>query len=106
MKAFLREKYRYVAFRLVSEKEFERKEFEKALNLEFAKILGETGYSKVAPKLISFNGKNGIIRTTAMAIDDLLVACSLMTKISGVPSHLVTTSISGTINKLKKRARA
>ena len=112
MKAVLREKHRYLAFGLISEKKYglgndkeQVRSLERAVNAELLHILGEIGLSKVMPRLILFDGKAGILRTTTKGIADLRTAVALVTSLEGSPAHLRSMLVSGTIAALKRKLK-
>jgi len=112
MKAVLREKHRYLAFELVSEKKYDfgndkekLRELERSINSELLHALGEIGLSRVMPRLILFDGKIGVIRTTTKGIDDLRTSITLMTSLEGGPAHLRSLIVSGTIAALKRKLK-
>lgn len=110
MKAVLREKHRYLAFELISEKKYEGEKeqihiLERAINSELLHALGEIGLSKVMPRLVFFDGRIGILRTTTKGIADLRAAIALVTSLEGSPAHLHSLSTSGTIAALKRKLK-
>jgi RNase P/RNase MRP subunit POP5 len=110
MKAVLRERHRYLAFELITEKKYGKEKeqvrnLERVINAELLHVLGEMGLAKVMPRLLIFNGKIGVLRTTTKGITDLRTAIALVTSFEGNPAHLRSLSTSGTIAALKRKLR-
>lgn len=110
MKAVLRERHRYLAFELISEKKYgvEKEHIrilERAINAELLHALGEIGLAKVMPRLVFFDGKIGILRTTTKGIGDLRAAVALVTSLEGSPAHLRSIFTSGTIAALRRKLK-
>jgi RNase P/RNase MRP subunit POP5 len=103
MKAKLREDYRYIRFKIISEKEYNKQEFEKHLRTALAKILGELGYAKCLPRLLYYGSGQGIIKVLRDGEKEARVALALVTKFDSSPLHLQTVFVSGTMKGCKAK---
>lgn len=110
MKAVLRERHRYLAFELITERKYGKEKeqvrnLERAVNAELLHVLGEIGLAKVMARLLIFNGNAGVLRTTTKGITDLRTAVALVASLEGNPAHLRSLLVSGTIAALKRKLK-
>ena len=103
MKAKLREDYRYVRFKIISEKEYTKQEFEKNLRQALARILGELGYAKCLPRLLYYGSGQGIVKILRDGEKETRAALALVAKFDSNPIHLQTVFVSGTIKGCKSK---
>ena len=93
----LREKYRYIKFKVISDKEYSKQDFEKHLRKSLMVLLGELGYSECLPKLVSYSVKEGIVKVLREREKDARTAIALITEFDNNSIHIQTTFVSGTI---------
>jgi len=103
MKAKLREDYRYIRFKIISEKEYGKQEFERHLRQALARILGELGYSRCLPRLLYYGSGQGIIKILRDGEKEARAALALVTKFDSSPIHLQTVFVSGTMKGCKSK---
>lgn len=103
MKSILREKFRYVKFKVISEKEYTKQEFERQLRQALLMVLGEIGYSRCFPKLILYSGKEAIVKVLRDQEKETRAALALVTKFDSAPIHLQVVFVSGTIQGCKSK---
>lgn len=102
MKSILREKYRYIAFKAVSSRTYERNEFESKLRQELIGLLGEIDYSVVLPKIIFYENGKGMLKVLRQGLDKTKAALSLVDSFGEEKMHLIPIFVSGTIQGCKK----
>ncbi len=101
----LREKHRYIAFQLISERSFRKEEVRKAVWEASLSALGVLGSARAKPWFIKFDEKSqtGIVRVDRKHVEELRFALTLMTEINGSRAIFRTLGVSGTIKRLKKK---
>lgn len=102
MKAILKEKYRYIAFKIESKKKIDKKEFEKHLQKALILLVGEIDYPSMMPKLVHYKGNTGIIRILKDSAEKAKLAMSMITKLNGADVHLQSVFTSGTLSACKR----
>ena len=107
MKGTLRQRYRYIAIRMLPTQEIDKFEFEKRLQRSMLSKLGEIQYSLSMPRIITYNRSTAILRTRREGIDQTLLSLAMISKIGTERIHLQSIFVSGSIlgckNKLKKQ---
>jgi ribonuclease P/MRP protein subunit POP5 len=95
----LREKKRYLAFRLVSEGDepVDRKAFLDEVYYATQTLLGDHGSSEIGYRLMDFNGREGVMRVSLGAVETARAALATVHTIKGQRSLIVVAGISGTI---------
>ena len=104
----LREKRRYIAFRLKAKKKFTKHRVAAAIIEKCLELFGAFGTSKIAPKLVEFYPEKhaGILRCERSHVKHAKLCITLLSVVDGertVPKILVT---SGTIRKAKEALEA
>ncbi len=99
LKSILRDKKRYLLFKVFSEEKINEKE----IAIEIFKNSG-IFYSKINPK-IKFEGNFGIIKTNPKAIEDLERILAVITEVNKKRAHLLPLYISGSLKKIKEKIR-
>lgn len=96
---------RYIGFKIISDKEIEPKEFEKAVKDSFMRLFGEFGLSSANPKLLyEFWDKNtGVLQTNNIAIPKIKISLALLKEIGGIKIIVQTLKVFGTLKKIKER---
>ena len=93
----LRDKKRYIAFELTSEKPVNRQEFNKEMLSSIGSLFGDTGWSEINPGLISYDGNFGIIRCRREKTGKTRAALACINNSRGVRISIFVLGISGTI---------
>jgi len=93
----LREKKRYIAFEINSEKMIIRQELVREIFNSTISLFGDTGASEINPALMSFEGKFGILRCTRDKTNKTRVCLACINNIRGICVSIRVLGISGTI---------
>ena len=99
LKSILRDKKRYLLFKVFSEEKINEKE----IAIEIFKNSG-IFYSKINPK-IKLEGNFGIIKTNPKAIEDLERILAVITEVNKKRAHLLPLCISGSLKKIKEKIK-
>ncbi len=101
----LRDKHRYIAFRLIGERTFKKDEVKRAIWEASLSTLGVLGSARVKPWFISFDEKTqtGIVRVDRKHVEDLRLALTLLTEINGSRVIFRTLGVSGTMRRVKRK---
>lgn len=91
---------RYILFSYEG-KAIDEPAFKHALYKEALKFFGEYGISEAALKLISFDGKAGIIRCERDYLDKMLGFLALLSSLDGSDARLRAFKSSGTLKALE-----
>jgi ribonuclease P/MRP protein subunit POP5 len=103
VKPTMRDKRRYVSFKVEAEGASSEREAGDALKSAVLAFLGELGYAKANPKPILFDPNTGfgIIRCAATETEFIRSSLALISKIGGKKAAVRLLSNSGSIKKLK-----
>ncbi len=93
----LRDKKRYMAFELISEQKISRLELSQEIFNSMCSLFGDVGCSEINFKLLSFEGRFGIIRCAKGKVDETRAALACITKIRGIRISILILGVSGTI---------
>lgn len=95
----LREKKRYIAFRLLSESSdpVDRKVLLDEIYFATQTLLGDSGSSEIGYRLMDFDGTQGIMRVNHGALELARAAMATVYVVKGARAHLVIHGVSGTI---------
>lgn len=103
----LREKKRYVAFEVISSKQFSFQDVSRAISNAMLSFVGEFGTANagVIPISNTFNAEihKGLIKVNNKYVDVLKAALTLISNINEVPVITRTIGVSGMINKALKK---
>lgn len=99
----LREKKRYIAFRIISEGAINRKELSDELFYSICSLFGDIGASEINPSLISYDRKYGILRCSRDRTQDARAALACINRIKGGNVSIMVLGISGTIRGAMER---
>jgi len=101
----LRDKRRYVAFRVIGERSLKREEVKKAIGRAALETLGVVGTAKAAPWLVEFNEETqeGIIQVNREHVEDVRFAVTLIRNVGGSRVIFRTLGVSGTMKRLRKK---
>lgn len=93
----LRDKKRYIAFEVTSEQAVARRELsEEILNSAYS-LFGDAGCSEVDLRLISYDGKCGIIRCASQKTVETRAALACINNVRRIRVSILVLGISGTI---------
>ena len=93
----LREKKRYIAFEIMSEKTMNRQELVREILNSMISIYGDKGASEINPSLMSFDGKYGILRCEREKRVETRAGLACINNIHGIRVSILVLGISGTI---------
>ena len=103
----LKEKNRYLVYRVISEKKFKYEEIKKSLYNAIKNFIGEYGIAKagvnIMPETFIDDKQTGIIKTNQKNIDLIKSAIMLIKEIDGKKAKIETIYTSGTIKKAKSK---
>ncbi|MDW7726705.1 MAG: Rpp14/Pop5 family protein [Candidatus Methanoperedens sp.] len=93
----LRDKKRYIAFEVTPGQQIKRRNLEKEIFDSAGSLFGDTGLSEMNPRLISYNGRYGIIRCNRALTEETRAALACINISGGIRLSLHVLGISGTI---------
>lgn len=93
----LRDKKRYIAFEVTSGQKIKRRDMENEIHDLTRSLFGDTGCSEMNLRLISYDGKYGIIRCIRDRTEETRATLACITNIKEVRLSLQVLGISGTI---------
>lgn len=98
----LREKKRYVAFKINSEADFSRKQAENGINMAILNYIGELGYARAGPILVDFNKNKGVLRVNNKELNNVRASLSLVKTVENKKAFISSITASGILNKARK----
>ena len=95
----LREKKRYLAFRVVAEGDeaFDRKAFLDEVYYATQSLLGDAGSAEIGYRLMDFDGRRGVLRVSLASVEAARAALATVCAIKGQRAAIVVAGVSGTI---------
>lgn len=93
----LREKKRYLAFKIISEDTINRRELNGELLDSICLLFGDTGASEINPSLMSYDGRYGILRCQKDRTSETRAALACINKVRGGRVSIMVLGISGTV---------
>jgi ribonuclease P/MRP protein subunit POP5 len=93
----LREKKRYIAFKIISENTINRRELTEELFDSMYSLFGDKGTSEIYPALMSYDGVSGVLRCHKDRTLDTRAALACINRISGGCVSIQVLGISGTV---------
>lgn len=93
----LREKKRYIAFKIISENRINRRELTEELLDSMYSMLGDKGISEINPSLMSYDGGFGILRCQKDRTSDTRAALACINMVRGGCVSIKVLGISGTV---------
>lgn len=104
MKPTLRDNYRYVVVRIVSDYQLSKEDLDKIVQRDLVPVIGQIHYSKVMPKVVFFDRfkQSGIIRCLNEGNELLRSGLSIITSYNSEKVHVMPVFTSGTIRKAKE----
>jgi ribonuclease P/MRP protein subunit POP5 len=99
----LRSRKRYIAFRIIAEKEVDERSLSRALTDSMMSLFGECFTAGSGIRLEYFDGQKGIIRCHREALEKVMVAFTLIDRVGEVRVIPLTIGVSGTIKRCKRK---
>ncbi|CAG1001872.1 hypothetical protein METP2_03339 [Methanosarcinales archaeon] len=93
----LREKKRYIAFEINSQKTINRQELIREISNSIISLFGDKGASEINPSLMSFEGRFGILRCAREKTNETRAGLACINNIHGILVSIHVLGISGTI---------
>lgn len=93
----LREKKRYLAFRIISEDTINRRDLTEELLDSICLLFGDKGESEINPSLMSYDGRYGILRCQKDRTTDTRAALACINRVRGGRVSIIVLGISGTV---------
>ncbi len=93
----LRDKKRYLAIEVTAEQTINRQQLFNELLESVASLFGDKGISEINPKLMSYDGRFGIIRCTREKTQETRAALACINNIRRIRVSILVLGISGTI---------
>ncbi|MFZ3059056.1 MAG: Rpp14/Pop5 family protein [Candidatus Methanoperedens sp.] len=93
----LREKKRYLAFEVTSEKTINRQQLVNEILDSASSLFGDKGISEINPKLMSYDGRFGIIRCAREKTQETRAALACINNVRRIRISILVLGISGTI---------
>jgi len=97
----LREKKRYLAYKLISENKLDPERIKQAINAGFIELFGQLGLSKINLVHIETEKDKGIIRVNNKYVDYAKASMALIDKINDIKVLIRTVNVSGILKKAK-----
>jgi len=97
----LREKKRYLAYKIVSTTKINKNQAENSIKNAILSFLGQLGYSKAGPIFLDYSNNKGIIRINNKEVDNVKASLTLMEKINKERIMIKSLLTSGLINKAR-----
>jgi RNase P/RNase MRP subunit POP5 len=101
----MRDKRRYVSFRIDVAGALDENEVRKGLQGAVLSFIGESGFAKAGPRLIKFDSRTNIgeLRCAADQVDVIRSSLALLLSIGGKKAAVRILDNSGSLKKLRKR---
>jgi ribonuclease P/MRP protein subunit POP5 len=93
----LRDKKRYLAFEVASEQTINRQQLFNEILDSTVSLFGDKGISEINPKLMSYDGRFGIIRCAREKTQETRAALACINNIRRIRVSFLVLGISGTI---------
>ncbi len=93
----LREKKRYLAFKIISENTINRRELTEELLASMFSLFGDKGVSEINPALISYDGGFGVLRCQKDRTSDTRAALACINRVKGRCVSILVIGISGSV---------
>jgi ribonuclease P/MRP protein subunit POP5 len=104
LKPSLRERNRYLSFKVVSEKKTDRKAIVDAIWKSHMSLFGEVGASRTSLWIMDFdeNSNMGIAKVNRKSLPEMRATLSLMKEINGGKAAVSVFCVSGTLKKARE----
>ena len=108
LKPSMREKWRYIAFRLEAEGELGASEAKDGIEKGIIRFLGELGASMAKPKVLEYDAQKceGIVRCETAGVGGVRAGLALINNLGGKRCAVRTLKTSGTILSLREKQQA
>ncbi len=93
----LRDKKRYLAFEVTSEQTVNRQRLVNEILDSAASLFGDKGISEINPRLMSYDGRFGIIRCAREKTQETRTALACINNVRRIRISILVLGISGTI---------
>lgn len=101
----LKEKKRYVAFEVLSDKAVSQNSAKESISNALLKLFGEMGMAKAGLMFLpDWEHSKGIARVNSSCVNDLKAAMALISSIDGDKAIVRSTGVSGILNKARKKS--
>ena len=101
----LKEKKRYVAFEVLSDKAVSKESAKESIEKALLKLFGEVGMAKAGLMFLpDWDQNKGIARVNSSCVNDLKAAMALISSINGQKAIVRSIGVSGILNKARKKA--
>lgn len=99
----MRERKRYIAFRIISNDNIEYEEFKTEFYKQLKELTGDKGLSEINARIIKnlYKEDSGIIKINHEKINEVKTTLSLMRKIENKKFIIKTGKVYGTLKKIK-----
>jgi len=99
MRKTLRKQWRYIFFRIHSERNIDKISLERRLGEKFLRFFGELNFGDVAYKLVEFDERKmlGIVKIDRNYQNSAVVCMALISELDKIPIHIETIKVSGTL---------
>jgi len=98
----LRSRKRYIAFKITAEGKIDERSLSRALAEKMLSLFGEC-FAASGLRVESFDGERGIIKCHREALDKVMVAFTLLTKVGDVRVIPLTVGVSGTLKRCRRK---
>ncbi|MBS3108692.1 hypothetical protein J4409_02370 [Candidatus Woesearchaeota archaeon] len=96
----LREKKRYLAYEVISDKSINERIAKNAINSYILKFLGELNYAKAGVMFLNFRNNKGVIKTAHNYVNEVKTAIALIDNIENNPVNVKSLYVSGSLSKV------
>ncbi|TAL48617.1 hypothetical protein EPN87_00055 [archaeon] len=102
----LRERHRYISFKIISEEPVEYSDFEQAVWHTLLELYGESGVSKTSfwlmRNLYDAGEQSGVIRCNNLSVQQILAGLGLVVRLGESKIVIKIVKVSGTLKGLDK----
>jgi len=107
LKPSMREKWRYISFRIEAEAEVSERDAREGIARSVIRFIGELGASKARPKVIEYDGKRreGIMRCLTEGVGEVRAALALINDLGASKCAVRTLKTSGTLRALREKTK-
>lgn len=97
----LREKKRYIAFKIRSKENFSKKQIENAINMVVLNYIGQLGYARAGVMFIDFDKNKGIIKVNNKEANNIKASFLFVNEIENKKAFISSITASGILNKAR-----
>ncbi|HII16132.1 MAG TPA: hypothetical protein HA362_07540 [Nanoarchaeota archaeon] len=100
----MREKKRYIAFEVLSDRPVSREDAVREIKATMAKFIGELGMAKAGVIFLpDWSANKGVFRVGNRHVDEAKAALALVKAIGGASAIVKSVGVSGILNKSRKK---